>query len=383
MPTVGREHFDEYSPQTQGKHAILEKYFRGYLTALGRHVDAFHYVDGFAGKGTYGHNQPGSPLLAIAALTNQPKPSSVSLVESDPLTFEALEHAVRDRLPQLFEPLVVNAEFSAVALAVLSRPIYRRYNRVATFAFIDPCGVGGVRLDDIGRLLLLMHSECLLFWNYDGINRWIGGVAKQTHGSEGLREFLGGEERLQAALSIFRTQADAGRKEAELLALYVGALKEQAGAKFILPIRFQARGKARTSHYLIHCANHPIAFKIMKEVMWRATSDATDAGSFEFLQREELSGQLSLFRPAIDDALGSIFRELGTGDRPVSLFAEDWVLRPNDFLVEKQYKEILLSMEADGVIEFLDPITRSPKPRTQRMRAGRPTLASRLVVRRR
>lgn len=68
MPSKGREHFNEYAPQTAIKHAIFEKYFRAYISILGKYVDGFHYIDGFAGRGTYGRNQPGSPLLAIDAL---------------------------------------------------------------------------------------------------------------------------------------------------------------------------------------------------------------------------------------------------------------------------------------------------------------------------
>jgi len=381
MPKVGHGHFEDYSPQTEVKHAILDKYFRAYVKALVPRVDAFHYVDGFAGRGTYGNDQPGSPLLAIATLEEQPKPASVSLIESDRVTFEALELAVRNKISRFVEPLVVNAEFSAVVSDVLSRPIYRRFSRVATFAFIDPCGVRGVRLSDIGGVLAKPFAECLLFWNYDGINRWIGGVARQSHAPDGLRDFFGGEDALQFALACFRAQTDAGRKEVELRDFYVGALRRHACAQFILPFRFQARDKARTSHYLIHCANHPIAFKIMKEVMWRATAEGGDAGTFQFLRPEELGVQTSLFRPAIDDARQAILQELSKGEHLVSLFAEDWVLRPADFLVEKQYKEILLALEAQGLVEVIDPRTRSPRPRERRIRKGVPTLGSSLIVR--
>ena len=250
MPTIGRSHFDEYSLQTQAKHAILDKYFRAYLKALSGHVDAFHYVDGFAGRGSYGQNQPGSPLLAISALVEQRKPATVSLVESDAGTFRELQEAVLGRLAGLVKPLVVNDEFSHVIAAICSRPIYQRFGTVATFAFVDPCGVSGVRLDDIRRLLSLPFAECLLFWNYDGLNRWIGAVAKGSHAPESLREFFGGEPIFQQALACFRSALDAPRKEVELRDLYVGALNQQAGARYILPFRFKARdrsGPATTS----------------------------------------------------------------------------------------------------------------------------------------
>jgi three-Cys-motif partner protein len=382
MPAKGREHFEGYAPQTAVKHAILDKYFRAYLAALGPTVGAFHYIDGFAGRGTYGDGRPGSALRAITALAGQSKPASVSLIEADRVTFEALELAVRESLDGLVEPMVTNAEFSEVVGEVLTRPIYRRSRHVATFAFIDPCGVIGVRLGDIGQLLRLEFAECLLFWNYDGVNRLLGAVAHGTFPSEDLIGFFGGADVLNAALDCFRTQGDAGRKEVELRDLYVGALQRHAAARYIVPFRFRAQDRARTSHYLIHCSNHPLAFKIMKEVMWGLTAAGGDAGTYEFLRPDELGGQTSLFRPALDDARAAVLQELSTGDRPVSVFTKDWVMRPSDFLIEKQYKQVLLGLEAEGRIEVLDPWTRAPKPLDHRMKGGAPTLGAKLIVRR-
>lgn len=382
MPTKGRAHFDEYPPQTQAKHAILDKYFRAYLQALSRHVDAFHYVDGFAGRGSYGVGQPGSPLLAISALAEQRKRATVSLVESDAATFRELQESVSGRLAGLVEPILVNDEFSNVIAAVCARPIYRRFNAVATFAFVDPCGVNGVRLDDVRRLLSLRFSECLLFWNYDGLNRWIGAVAKGSHAPGGLRDFFGGEQGFQLALACFRSALDAPRKEVELRDIYVGALNQQAGARYILPFRFEARDRSRASHYLVHCSNHPLAFRIMKEVMSQAANDGSDAGSFQFLQASELGGQTAMFRPALEDARDAVVRELSAGERRVSVFTREWVSRPGDYLIERQYRDVLLALEADGAIEMFDPRTNSLAPASLRRKMrGKPTLAPDLIVR--
>jgi hypothetical protein len=239
-----------------------------------------------------------------------------------------------------------------------------------------------VRLGDIGRLLRLEFAECLLFWNYDGVNRLLGAVAHGTYPREDLIGFFGGADVLNAALDCFRTQGDAGRKEVELRDLYVGALKRQAAARYIVPFRFRAPDRARTSHYLIHCSNHPLAFKIMKEVMWGLTAAGGDAGTYEFLRPDELGGQTSLFRPALDDARAAVLQELSTGERPVSVFTKDWIQRPSDLLIEKQYKQILLGLEDDGLVEVIDPRTRAPKPPGRRMKGGAPTLGAKLIVRR-
>lgn len=381
MPSIGNQHFEDYAPQTAAKHAILGKYFRAYVTALSHTVDAFHYVDGFAGQGTYGEGHPGSALLALSALASQSRPASVTLVEADRQRFTLLEESVHERLAGLFEPWIVNAEFAGIAPMVWQRPIYHRFRRVATFAFIDPCGVSGVRLCDIGALLRLPYGECLIFWNYDGLNRWIGAVSAGSHSPEGLRDFFGDDATLQAALTVSRSVTDTARKEIELRDLYTANLRGKAGARFILPFRFQARGKLRTSHYLLHCSNSPLAFRIMKDVMMSTASEGADSGTFEFLDSAELGAQTSLFRPAIDAARQQILDELSIGARAVRVFAEEWVLRPDDFMCERQYKDLLLAMEAEGVIEVIDEKTGEVKPASRRMRRGKPTLASHLQVR--
>lgn len=381
MPSVGQRHFDDYPPATQAKHAILEKYFRAYVKALERHVDAFHYVDGFAGQGTYGEDLPGSPLRAISVLAELSTPASVTFVEAEARAYEKLQCAVTPRLAGLADPWVVHAEFASIVDDVLDRSVYRRYRDVATFAFIDPCGVDGVRMSDIARLLGQRFGECLLFWNYDGLNRWLGAVAAGIHSAERLVEFFGSRQILDAALACCSSSLPPRRKEIELRDLYLEALRDSAGATYLLPFRSEAAGKARTSHYLIHCSKHWLAFKMMKEVMSVAATQGIDAGVFEFLRADEIGAQASLFRPAEDKARESILAELRRGDREVGAFTEQWVRRPDDFLIGKQYREILLQMEVDGLIEILESKTGRPKPAGQRTRAGRPTLSPSLIVR--
>lgn len=381
MPRKGREHFNEYAPQTEAKHAILAKYFQAYVTALGPSVDAFHYVDGFAGRGTYEDAAPGSPLIAIAILESQSKPATASFIESDAMMFRQLQTTVGPRLERLIEPLLAQGEFSDFIGAIKAHPIYRQFHRVGTFAFVDPCGVRGVRIDDIGSLLRLQYGECLLFWNYSGLTRWIGSLHAQQDSVSILREFFGTDAAVRTALEIFRAVADPARRQVALRDLYMTALARQAGAKFLIPFRFEARDKARTSHYLIHCSTSPLAFKIMKEVMHKVSTSGGDAGTFEFLRTEELGSQTGLFRPNVDRAREEFLRELSTGPCPVRRFTDDWVLRSHDFLIRKQYRQILLDLESQGIVEVFDPGSRAALPARRKGKGGGMTLASRLHLR--
>jgi hypothetical protein len=98
-------------------------------------------------------------------------------VENDPVSFGQLEEAIA-RAPgvsHLLEaPWLRRAEFSECVDELLSRPLFKHFRRVATFAFVDPCGLKGLYLEDLARILRLPFAECLVFLNYDGLPCWVG-----------------------------------------------------------------------------------------------------------------------------------------------------------------------------------------------------------------
>jgi hypothetical protein len=193
VPSVGRGHFETYTAQNGVKHAILSKYFARYLQALSGTAEAFHYIDAFAGPGTYASN-PGSPLYALDLLSRQAKPYAASFVES--------------------------------------------------------------------------------------------------------------------------------------------SVHERSGATFVLPFRFRAAERERTSHYLIHLSQHPLAFKIMKAVMKSESAGSEDYGSLGFIPQDELVSQGELFHPNAERAKREILRALSDEAKPVTLFTQQWIERPDDMFVE-------------------------------------------------
>jgi three-Cys-motif partner protein len=371
-----REHFSEYTAQNRIKHAILGKYFSVYLSALGRFADAFHYIDGFAGAGTYERQHHGSPLIALTLLSNQPRPASASFIEKDAELFSQLREAIGKHPAAkklLDEPLIEHGAFNEWIDAILARPIYK-YRKVATFAFVDPCGVQGLRMQDLTAVLSRQYGECLVFWNYDGINRWLGGVRKGEHSRAGLVHLFGSDALVDECLRLFdgpRTD-----KEKGILELFMRALND-AGATHVLPFRVSAKERNRTSHYLLHCSRHGLAFKIMKEVM--ASTTTADDGEFEFSTALE-SG--SLFSPVLDAARDDVLSALTGGPALVHMFTEQWVMRPRDYLLQKDYRELLLSLEREGRIEVLDKKAANVVPvGKRRLRQGRPTLGPDYFVR--
>jgi three-Cys-motif partner protein len=375
MGRSDREHFKTYTEQNRLKHVVHEKYFSAYLRALGRHAAAFHYIDGFAGCGLYADRHEGSPLIALRLLEAAARPFSASFVENDPELFRQLDGELQKRgqiLNLLDGPLLKNGEFHQFIDEILARPIYTRFPTAATFAFIDPCGVQGVRMQDIFRILAKPFGECLLFWNYDGINRWLGGVSKEEHDRAGLVDFFGSDSAVDEALRYYEPSDHSADKERKLLGLFVEALKAHR-ARFVVPLRVQARDRDRTSHYLIHCSSHPLAFKIMKDVMGGVTT-SDESGAFEFSTAAETG---ALFHPIEDRAREEILTHLKRGPSKVEVFTQEWILRPHDYFRASDYKQMLLDLEARGGIEVLDKrgVSPAPLPTRRKGAGGKPTLA--------
>lgn len=383
MPTVGRGHFDTYTAQNRVKHAILSKYFGAYLQALSRAADAFHYIDAFAGTGTYAGTHAGSPLYALDLLSSQTKPYAASFVESDAASCVDLERLVRTAptsRAQLEQPWVRNAEFSDCVDDVLARPVFKPFRAVATFAFVDPWGLKGLYISDFAKILCRQYGECLALFNYDGLNRWLGAVRAGTHERVKLDRFFGSRDAADAALASAPTTG--APNDARLLDIYLRSVRDRSGAKYVLPFRFRAAERERTSHYLIHLAQHPLAFKIMKDVMKSESAGTEDYGNFGFIPRDELVGQGELFHPNAERAKAEILAALRDGAKPVTLFTKQWIERPEDMFVEKEYKRLLLELEHDYKLEVIDRQTGAPIPADKRpRRGGAPTLGDGYGVR--
>lgn len=379
MPSREPQHFDTYTIRNRVKHQILTGYLVTYLTALRNLADSIHYIDGFAGRGYYAEGEPGSPLQALDMLAKQPLPAFASFVEDDRDNFEDLSAAI-SACPAVnclnAAPLVCHGSFENHVLDVLRSPAYRNYKRVATFAFVDPCGVKGVRMQDLVSLLDCRYGEILLLWNYDGLNRWLGYVAKQQRSVTELEEFFGSVEVAGSALELVRSRMPSADKEFALLELFFNSLKLRSGAQFMLPFRFEADAAERTSHYLIHCSKHGLAFRLMKEVMGSAATNVSESGTFQCLGAKQGGLTLDLFDPHLDDARARVLQHLTGGPAPVSLFTEVWAERPDDLTPGSTYRRLLLALEKEGKILARDRKGQLKPADKRRKYFGNPTLGA-------
>lgn len=376
-----RDHFDEYTPQNQAKHRILTEYYTPYLIALKNQAGFFHYIDGFAGPGEYEGGNPGSPLLALDAMKTAGvlERSTLSCVEKDSDFATKLEATLKQSpLSNVLKaaPLVRPGTFQTHVDEILNREIQQAGGKVATFAFVDPCGVDGVRLADLTRILKQPFGELLLFFNYEGITRLLGGLEKGTHDDKILVELFGSADRLRKVRDELARRPS--EKEAVILDAFAAALKEDSGVKYFLPFRFKAKVADKSSHYLIHFSDNCLAFKIMKDVMLKTGKNAQEKyGRLEFLSDSERGATLDLVRFDVEEQKAKILDWVWKSPRMVSEFTVGWVCKPNDSFSEGAYKQMLLDLEASGNILVFDKSNKDPAPASSRRAPlGKPTLAN-------
>jgi three-Cys-motif partner protein len=379
-----REHFEDYREQTQVKHGILAAYLPAYFHILKRWSNNLVYIDGFAGPGSYvqtatGKRFDGSPLLALQLIASNEdfcKQVSTIFIESDDVLFDQLKDRVDNFYKEhnnIRKPLYRFGTFSDTLNEILSG---LGGKLAPTFLFVDPCGVSGTSFETIRAVMENEKCEAFIFFNIDGVRRIAGLDAL----SPVLVELLGSKKRATAVYENLRTTGRVGEREQIILLEYCKALTEDMGAKYIIPFRVEHEEQRKTSHYLIHATKHPLGFSIMKDVMWRRGHGEDQPGGLELRQKGRTN-----FVPLFDtraDIKEEILGALRVGPVRVSVFYQEWTMRPDDMQSRAAYRQALLELENDGTIEVLgkdskNVISVDARPK----RKNKPTLAEDYYVR--
>ncbi|WP_437284330.1 three-Cys-motif partner protein TcmP [Sorangium sp. So ce406] len=356
-----REHFEEYRAQTLAKHTIIEKYIYAYFNILkGQGGDNLVYIDGFAGRGTYdGPNGPvsGSPLRALEKIASHPglaKKVTTIFIEKDKKLYDQLVRSLKDfhsKHPEIREPQWGNGEFSEVMTQQLDS-LEKADARIApAFVFVDPCGVDGVDFNVIARVLKSQaKAEVFLFFNIEGVRRILG--LKDKMGPT-LAKLLGSEARAKELLARVEACSSPDEREQAIMMFYEDLLRTQTPAKYVVSFRVEKEDRRVTSHYLIHAAQHPLGFAIMKDVMWGVGKTAEGKGGLALEQASSVPMKM-LFTPEWESIRQSILAELKSGMKRVSYFAVELVQRSDNRLCSKAYKAALLELEKEGKIVVIN-----------------------------
>jgi len=131
------------------------------------------------------------------------------------------------------------------------------------------------------------------------------------------------------------------------------------GSQYVLPFRFKNIEGTRTSHHLIYLSKSFRGYDIMKEIMYKESSENNGGvASFEYNPRDMHYKQGSLFdmlsRP-LDDLQGMLLQQYeGSTIDFNQLFKEHSVDKP---YIKKNYKDVLKNLLEDGKITAVNTKT--------------------------
>jgi three-Cys-motif partner protein len=302
LPTVWK-----IEAHTTVKHAILRRYFQAWLPILTQQGDKLQkrvgiqksssevlYIDGFAGPGEYAGKEPGSPIVAMREAIDRksplPLPIRMLFVEHRLDRFEHLSKVVaaeeaRAKASNLrLEVNLKQGDCDSVLNSILDESEKRSIKFGPALAFLDQFGYGAVSMNLIKRILSFGQCEVFTYLSYKEMNRWIIDDSK----AEPFNRAFGGEE--------WRTCVPLAEKERrnELLRLYKAALKEKAGAKYVVSFLMYDKDN-RPLYWLLFCTNNIRGLEEMKKAMWNVDKN----GEFRFSDKDQ-EGQLPLLDRAFD-----------------------------------------------------------------------------------
>jgi three-Cys-motif partner protein len=238
---------------------------------------------------------------------------------------------------------------------------------VPSYTFVDPFGYKGVSLDLLRRMLSGWGCDLVLFFSYNRISAALTNPNVEKHAQE-----LFGKDRLAQVRSRIAGKRPAER-ERIILAAFEEALREM-GFEFVQPFAFEMQDANRRSHHLIFVTKNATALKIMKGIM-AAESSASSQGVPSFAHERKRGGEgqldLGLDRP-LDELKGALLKDFAGRTASVrELIGQHHVGKR---YIEKNYRDALRELEAEGKIKTAPSLENRPK------RKGEVTFADGVVV---
>lgn len=347
--------FDEQKEQSSVKSTIVSKYFWAWAKVItsvqNRHNspdNKIAYIDLFAGPGRYEDNTKSTPLLVLEKVIEDPQMSQRLVTffnDKNPQNAQSLKQAIRE-LPNIsklkYQPVIENIEIGS---AIVEQ--FEKMNLVPTLLFVDPWGYKGLSLSLIDSVLKNWGCDCIFFFNYNRINMGLNNANVQEH-----MEALFGKKRANE-LKIKLSSLSPYNRELMIVEELGQAFKGMR-YKYVLPFRFKNDQGTRTSHHLIFISKEFLGYNIMKGIMANvSTSSAQGVASFEYNPAERSMPLLFELNRPIDDLADMLLTEYAGKTLTLNdFYKEHSVGKP---YTERNYRDVLLKLEAENKIEAVPP----------------------------
>jgi len=337
----------ELEPHTAAKHEILRRYVQAWAPILSQgNFPHIVFVDGFAGPGRYSKGEEGSPIIAIKAVIEQPRPIKANV------DFHFIE-LDKSRSSHLASEIAVLPLPSNVTVKIHGErsfqdafpEVWNSYapksgsSRPPSFVFIDPFGFK-IPFSYAAKILGAPSCEVLITFMFEEINRFL------SHGElPAIFDELFGCPDWRQGIDIKEPQ----RRIKFLHDLYQHQLIQAAGAKFVRS--FAMRNERNTMDYFLFFAtNSELGLKKMKEAMWRVD----ESGTYVFSDATN-PDQTVLFAAEPDRwLLSQLIVNKFAGSEASIEEVERFVVRDTPFR-ETHYKKVLQSLEEASEISPINP----------------------------
>ncbi|MEY9242512.1 three-Cys-motif partner protein TcmP [Bradyrhizobium elkanii] len=342
------EFFEGQKAQSRVKSTIVVKYFQAWAMIMARQVQnekdpRLVYIDLFCGPGKYEDGSVSTPLLVLEHVIKAPelRDKVIALFNDEDAERTAELEKNIDALPGI--------KTLKHGVAIQTGPVddelvkyFAGINMVPAFSFIDPFGYKGVTLELLEALMKGWGSDMVLFFPFDRINAALTNpkVTKHVDGLFGKDR----ADRLRELTSGMHPE----EREALVIEEFAEALRER-GYPYIIPYVFEYEQRERTSHYLIFVTKHRLGYKIMKNIMYKASEDRNQGiARFGYVRpQSDKTPLLSLLDRPLDDLCdGLLKRFAGRTITMKEIYEEDQdALGINPF-IEKNYKDALNKLYA-------------------------------------
>ncbi len=275
-------------PHTEAKHHILQYHMEQWFPILGRTYNTLRYIDGFSGPGEYRDGEPGSPIVALDAISehsyfeefiSKGKTVEFLFVDRDAQYIRHLQSKLHQmRWPSIFEIDVQNKPFSDVMKNLLDDTDSFLQQMPPSLIFIDPFGPAGFPLELLAKLARIDRVEVLINLNHSELVRWILPDSSKHITADRLY----GSSRWRPALSLL------GRDRSEFLVTeYESALKDIGwhGTSFEM-----VNSQNQTAYHLVFGTGNHKGLEAMK----RAMRAASQTGEFRYSDRIDPSQPIFL-----------------------------------------------------------------------------------------
>ena len=327
---------------TRGKHLVLQSYMDAWLPIILSQYDRALFVDAFAGPGEYQNGEPGSPTIAMRALTNHAHKGALTgrmdyiFIEKEENRYTHLRNVIereKSNSPSICHVTSHNDTFEGVFPELIR---LLESNRSPAFVMIDPFGVSGVSMEQIEALMEYPSTEVYFSFMYDWINRFDSEPGFADH----LDKLFGCPDWRQAANSD-----DTSIRKNIFHDTYKRQLR-RAGGKHILS--FELFDGNRHVYTLFFTTQSDQGCDKMKQAMWKTAP----FGDFRF--RGGMNRQFTLgpgivdFSPIQDD----LREEFGLNQYVQIEYIMKFMRSDKTTFHTGQVRKVLIDMEKKGLVEI-------------------------------